>query len=318
MLQRQLGESGLKISPIVFGGNVFGWTADETISFRLLDEFVDQGFNLIDTADVYSAWAPGNHGGESETIIGRWLRKSRKRERVLIATKVGHAIVPESRGLKRANILKCVEASLKRLQIDSIDLYQTHVDDLSTPVEETLRTFHELVKSGKVRAIGASQYTASRLRESLAFSRANGITAYTSLQPLYNLYDRQGFETELAPVCRDFNLGVIPFYSLAAGFLTGKYRNEADLTKSVRGPGTVRDKYLNPRGLSLLKAMDAVAKKCGAAHSSIALAWMLSNPVVTAPIASATSLDQLKDLIKAPDLKLTTEDLQTLNAASAP
>ena len=312
MEKRPLGKSGLLIAPLVFGGNVFGWTADQSASFRLLDAFVDKGFNLIDTANIYSTWVPGHQGGESETIIGNWLKKSGKREKVLIATKVGMAMGTGEKGLKKKYIFKAVEESLTRLQTDVIDLYQTHIDDPETSVGETLEALSELVKLGKVRAIGASQYSAARLKESLKVTP----TSYTCLQPLYNLYDRENFEKNLAPICREYGLGVISFYSLASGFLSGKYRKESDLAGKARGT-RVQQSYFNEKGLKIVKALDLVSKKMNAPISSISLAWILSNPLVTAPIASATSVEQLSELALAPDIKLDQESLKILNEASA-
>jgi aryl-alcohol dehydrogenase-like predicted oxidoreductase len=317
MQKRALGKSGLSIAPLVFGGNVFGWTADEATSFKLLDAFVEAGGNMIDTADAYSTWVPGNVGGESESIIGKWLKASGKRSRVLIATKVGMQLTPENRGLKRARVIQAAEESLKRLQTDVIDLYQTHKDDESTPVEETLEAYAQLIRQGKVRAIGASQMSPARLRESLDASQRLGLPAYASLQPLYNLYDRAGFERDYAPICRERGLGVINYYSLAAGFLSGKYRTEADLTKSPRGATRIRDAYLNDRGLKIISALEQVSKRLDVPMASVAVAWVLANPDITAPIASATSLDQLKQLFQAIELKLDAEALRALADASS-
>lgn len=315
---RKLGNSGLEIAPLVFGGNVFGWTANEKISFELLDAFVDAGFNLIDTADVYSNWAPGNRGGESESILGRWLTKSGKRSRVLIATKVGHPgnTDVDRRGLRAKTIIAAVEDSLRRLQLDTIDLYQAHKDDPGAPIEETLEAFTQLIQKGKVRAIGASQITAERLSESLRLSDERGLARYTCLQPPYNLYDREPFETSLAPVCRAQGLGVITYYSLAAGFLSGKYRTKADLLKSARGAQRVESAYFNPRGLRTVEALERVAQRLGEPMTSVALAWMLANPDVTAPIASATNREQLRQLIHGTELKLDAEALGELSSAS--
>ncbi|HEX7968789.1 MAG TPA: aldo/keto reductase [Stellaceae bacterium] len=315
MEKRQLGKSGLEIAPLVFGGNVFGWTIDEPTSFAVLDAFVAAGFNAIDTADVYSKWAPGNKGGESETIIGNWLKRRGDRGQVIIATKVGMDMGAGRKGLSKAYILKAVEDSLKRLQTDYIDLYQAHADDPETPLEETLGAFAQLVKQGKVRAIGASNYTAPRLKEALETSKRLGYPRYESLQPLYNLYDRSAFEGELEQLCLEEKLGVIPYYSLASGFLTGKYRSEADLGKSKRGAGI--KKYLNPRGLRILKALDEVAAKYKATPAQIALAWLIARPSVTAPIASATSVAQLNELTKAAQLKLNRDAIELLDKASA-
>jgi aryl-alcohol dehydrogenase-like predicted oxidoreductase len=314
MTKRKLGNSGLEVSSLAFGGNVFGWTADESTSFKLLDAFVAAGLNLIDTADVYSRWAPGNRGGESETIIGKWLRKSGNRDRVVIATKVGMEMGPGEKGLAPAYIRRAVERSLERLQIDTIDLYQSHEDDPNTPLEETLGAFSELVRQGKVRAIGASNYSAARLGEALRVSLANDLPRYECLQPNYNLYDRAGFEAELEPLCRREGLGVISYYSLAAGFLTGKYRSDADLAKSARG-AKVKN-YLNDRGFRILGALDGVAARYHSTPARVALAWLIARPGVTAPIASATSVEQLNDLVEATRLSLDAEAVEALNRAS--
>jgi aryl-alcohol dehydrogenase-like predicted oxidoreductase len=322
--RRQIGNSNLHVAPLALGGNVFGWTADESTSFRLLDAFVDAGFNLIDTADVYTRWIDAHHGGESETIIGKWLKQSKKRAQVVIATKVGFDMSPENAGsqtdkrsLKKAYILKAVEDSLRRLQIDVIDLYQTHIDDPETSIEETMEALDILVRQGKVRAIGASQLEPSRLRESLAFARKNNLTEYSCLQPGYNLCEREHYEKNLKPVVEDFSLGVITYFSLAGGFLTGKYRIEQDLTKSPRGHGIVKSKYFNEKGLKIIRALDQVSKEMNAPLPSIALAWLLSNPTITAPIASATTLKQLQDILQAPTLELNQESLNLLSTVSA-
>ena len=299
---RQLGRSDLQVSPLAFGGNVFGWTADEATSFRLLDAWLDAGFNFVDTADVYSRWVPGHAGGESETLIGKWLRQGGKRERVVLATKVGKPMGDDKQGLSPAYIHQAVGASLRRLQTDYIDLYQSHDDDAQTPLEDTLGAFGDLIKAGKVRAIGASNYTAPRLAEALDVAERTGLPRYESLQPLYNLYDRAVFEKDLAPLCTARGVGVINFYALAAGFLTGKYRTQADAGKSARGAKTT-EKYLNPRGLAIIDALDAAAKQYGVAPGQIAIAWLLSRPAVTAPIASATSVAQLDELAAAGELK---------------
>ncbi len=314
MKTRKLGNSDLEVAPLAFGGNVFGWTIDEPKSFRLLDAFVNAGFNLIDTADVYSRWAPGNQGGESETIIGNRLKQSGKRDRVVIATKVGMEMGPGKKGLSRSYILQAAEDSLRRLQVDRIDLYQAHKDDPDTPLEETLGAFGELIRQGKVRAIGASNYSAERLSEALRVSRENGLPAYQSLQPHYNLAERAEFERDLEPICREAGLGVIPYYSLAGGFLTGKYRSEADLAKSARGQGV--KKYLNERGFRILAALDEVAGRYSSTPARVAIAWLLARPVVTAPIASATSLEQLDDLVAATRLELDEGAIAALDAAS--
>jgi aryl-alcohol dehydrogenase-like predicted oxidoreductase len=314
MKMRAVGRSGLEVGPLAFGGNVFGWTIDEATSFRLLDAFVAAGFNLIDTADVYSRWAPGNVGGESETIIGKWLKRSGKRDRVVIATKVGMELGPDKKGLSRRWIVQAVEDSLRRLQTDRIDLYQAHKDDPDTPLAETLGAFGELIKQGKVRAIGASNYTAGRLGEALRVSREGGLPAYACLQPHYNLAERAGYERELEPLCREAGIGVIPYYSLASGFLTGKYRSEADLSKSARGQGV--KKYLNERGFRILAALDEVAGRYASTPARVAIAWLLARPTVTAPIASATSVEQLGELIAATGLELDAEAMGVLDRAS--
>ena len=314
---RTLGRSGLQVSPLAFGGNVFGWTVDEATSFSLLDAWVDAGCNFIDTADVYSIWAPGHAGGESETLIGKWLQRSGKRDRVVLATKVGKPMGPDRKGLKPAYIRSAVEDSLRRLQTDHIDLYQSHDDDADTPLEDTLAVFGELIQAGKVRAIGASNYTAPRLAQALKLSADHGLPRYESLQPLYNLIDRAAFEDELQAVCLTNEVGVINFYGLAAGFLTGKYRTAEDAAKSARGKTTVA-RYLNERGLRVLAALDTVAARRNATPGQVALAWQMARPGITAPIASATSLAQLAELVATIHLKLTAEDTALLDKASAP
>jgi len=314
MEKRELGKSGIKVNPITFGGNVFGWTIDEQQSFEILDKYVDSGLDFIDTADVYSKWAPGNKGGESETIIGNWLQKSGKRDKVIIATKVGMEMAPDKQGLSKAYITKAVEDSLKRLKTDHIDLYQSHKDDKNTPLEETLSTYTDLIKQGKIRAIGASNYEATRLKEALEVSKKNNLAAYQTLQPEYNLYDREGYEKELEPVCIENGIGVITYYSLASGFLTGKYRSESDLSKSQRGQGV--KKYLNERGFRILKALDEVAAAYNSTSASVALAWVIARPGITAPIASATSTKQLDAIIAATKLNLKSSDIELLNNAS--
>lgn len=312
---RELGRSGLTVQPIAFGGNVFGWSADEKTSFALLDAFVDAGFNLVDTADAYSAWVPGNSGGESETILGRWFKHSGKRDKVVLATKV--AKWAERPGLSADNIAAAVEDSLRRLQTDVIDLYQAHEDDESTPLETTLAAFGRLIEQGKVRAIGASNYSASRLRDALAVSADYALPRYEMLQPEYNLYDRAGYEAELEPLVRDQGIGVISYYSLASGFLSGKYRSAADADKSSARGKSVVDKYLNPRGLRILTALDDIASTHGASASQVALAWLIARPGITAPIVSATSVAQLKDVLAAAQVVLSAEDVAQLDAASA-
>ncbi len=314
---RPLGRSGLWVSPLALGGNVFGWTADEATSFSLLDAWVDAGCNFIDTADVYSIWAPGHVGGESETVIGRWLQRSGKRDRVVLATKVGKPMAPDRKGLKPAYIRSAVEDSLRRLQTDHIDLYQSHDDDADTPLEETLAAFGELIKAGKVRAIGASNYTAPRLAQALKLSAELGLPRYESLQPLFNLLDRAPYEDALQALCVTNEVGVINFYGLAAGFLTGKYRTADDAGKSARGKTTVA-RYLNERGLRVLAALDTVSARLGATPGQVALAWQMARPGITAPIASATSLAQLHELVAAIHLQLSAEDTALLDEASAP
>ncbi|RYX95045.1 MAG: aldo/keto reductase [Comamonadaceae bacterium] len=313
---RPLGRSGLQVSPLCFGCNVFGWTIDEATSFSLLDAWLDAGFNFIDTADVYSIWAPGHTGGESETIIGKWLKKSGKRDKVIIATKVGKPMGEGKKGLKPAYMRQAVEDSLRRLQTDRIDLYQSHDDDAETPLADSLGAFTELIKAGKVGAIGASNFTAARLAEALDVSESQGLARYESLQPLYNLYDRAVFEDDLAPLCLARGVGVINFYALAAGFLTGKYRSADDAAKSKRGASTT-GKYLNDRGLRILAALDEVAARYSCTPGQAAIAWLMAQPAVTSPIASATSLEQLDELVKAAQLQLDADALATLTAASA-
>ena len=316
MEKRNLGNSGLQVAPLAFGGNVFGWTADEKTSFALLDAFVDAGFNLIDTADNYSHWVPGNKGGESEIIIGKWLRQSGKRDQVVIATKVGGAFPGGKKDLSKAYILKAAEDSLRRLQIDTIDLYQSHWDDDVTPVSETMEAYAQLAQQGKVRMVGASNLSPERLQQSIDHSRQHSLPVYQTLQPEYNLYHRQRFEQEYLPICKKEGLGVLNYYALASGFLTGKYRTEADAAKSARGEGIVKT-YLNERGLRILRALDEVAERTNTNPATVSLAWLIAQPTVVAPIASATSIDQLAELIKATSLQLSQEDLQQLNEASA-
>jgi aryl-alcohol dehydrogenase-like predicted oxidoreductase len=315
MNKRELGTSGIKVTPFCFGGNVFGWTADEKTSFRLLDTLVDTGFDFVDTADVYSSWAPGNKGGESETIIGNWLKQTGNRDKVVIATKVGKPMGPDKRGLSKAYIEQAVEASLKRLQTDYIDLYQSHDDDKETPLAETMEAFSELIKQGKARAVGASNYTGARLKEALETSKENGLASYETLQPEYNLYSRESYETGLEAVCLENNIGVITYYSLASGFLTGKYRSEADLSKSQRGGG-IR-KFLNERGLRILDALDKIAKEYHSSPAAVSLAWLIKRPGIVAPIASATSIKQLKDITSAVNINLEDQAIQLLNMATA-
>ncbi len=316
MEKRKLGKSQLAIAPLMLGGNVFGWTVDEKTGFAILDAFLAAGFNAIDTADMYSLWVPGHKGGESETVLGNWFAARKNRERVVLATKVGFLPIGGKAGLSKAHIVRAAEDSLKRLRTDYIDLYFAHRDDPETPIEETLEAFASLVKAGKVRALGASNYPAARLCEALAVSAKNGWPRYEVLQPLYNLYDRADFEGELESLCRERALAVVPYYALASGFLTGKYRSEADVKKSPRG-SMVAQKYLNPRGLKILGALDAVAARVHATPAQAALAWLMAKPAVTAPIASATSLTQLQDLIAAANLTLDRDAMGELDAASA-
>ena len=316
MNKRRIGRSELQVAPLALGSNVFGWTIDEATSFQVLDAFVAAGFNLIDTADIYSRWKPGNEGGESETIIGNWLKKRGNRDKVVIATKVGGDMGQGQRDISKAYILKEVESSLQRLQTDYIDLYQTHWDVETIPVEETLEAYGQLVKEGKVRVIGASNFSGARLTESLAASAKYGYPRYESYQPHYNLYDRQAFEKEWEPVCLENQVGVIGYFSLASGFLTGKYRSEADLGQSVRGEGN--RKYLNERGFRILDALDAVSAQYRTTPASIALAWLMARPSVTAPISSATSVAQLDSLVKAASLSLGAKAIDLLDNASAP
>src|SRR5678816_924074 len=314
MNRRKLGNSGLEVRPLALGGNVFGWTVSEEKAHPILDAFVSAGFNLIDTADIYPRWVPGNQGGESEEIIGNWLKRSGKRHEVIVATKVGMDMGEGKKGLARDHILRSADDSLRRLQTDYIDLYQSHQDDPETPLEETLEAYDQLIKQGKVKAIGASNYSAARLAEALNVSKSNGLARYESLQPLYNLYDRAVYEDELEPLCVKEGLGVINFYSLAAGFLTGKYRSEEDLSKSARG-GTVK-KYLNERGFGIVEALVQVAAQYNSTPAQIALAWLIARPSITAPIASATSVEQLNDLIAATKLELDQTAIELLDQAS--
>jgi aryl-alcohol dehydrogenase-like predicted oxidoreductase len=303
MKKRILGKSGIEVSPICFGGNVLGWTADESMSFRILDAFVETGFNFIDTADIYSSWVPGNKGGESETILGNWMKARGNRSSLVIATKVGgHGTGPGNRGLDPAHIIQNVEKSLQRLQTDHIDLYQSHLDDVRTPVEATLQAYSKLVEQGKVRIIGASNFTVQRMQQSLEESEKHSFPSYQTLQPLYNLYDRKVFEEELAPFCVENEIAVINYFALCSGFLTGKYRSKADLNQSPRGERIER--CLNERGFQILKALDVVSKEYQTTPAVISLAWLLAKPAVTAPIASASSPEQWKELAKAVEISL--------------
>ena len=311
---RRLGKSDLKVAPLVLGGNVFGWTADEATSFKLLDAFVAGGFNMVDTADVYSRWAPAG-GGASETVIGKWLAQGGKRDKIVLATKFGSEMGEGMKGLSAKYMVEAVEASLKRLQTDYIDLYQSHRDDPDTPQEETAEAFDRLVKAGKVRAIGSSNFTPERLKSAIEISQAKGLARYNSEQPLYNLYARQGFESGLQQVCIENEVGVIPYYGLASGFLTGKYRTEADLSKSPRGQGVKR--MMDARGMRILDALDEVSAARTASQAQVALAWVMAQPGLTGPIASATSLEQHDELMGSARLTQTAEDLATLDKASA-
>jgi aryl-alcohol dehydrogenase-like predicted oxidoreductase len=313
MEKRKLGNTDLHVAPIAFGGNVFGWTIDEQTSFGILDRFVDAGFNLIDTANVYSRWKQGNQGGESETIIGNWLKSRQNREQVIIATKVG-ADMGNGKDISKANILKEVDNSLRRLQTDYIDLYFSHYDDEQTPATETLEAYDELIKAGKVRWIGASNFSAARLKESLEVSKNAGLPKYEVFQPEYNLYNREQYETAYEPIIKEYQLGVTNYYALASGFLSGKYRSEADLNKSQRGGGI--KSFLNERGFKILDALDQVAERQGTQPASVAIAWLIARPSVTAPIASVTSTDQLKDLEHAAKIQLSADDIQLLDTAS--
>lgn len=314
MQQRPLGNSPLSISPLVLGSNVFGWNVDEKRAFELLDAFVDAGGNLIDTADMYSAWVPGNRGGEAETIIGKWLKRSGKREQVLVATKV--AKWAEHPGLSPMNIRQAVDGSLQRLQVDCIDLYFAHQDDADVLMADTLGEFGRLIEAGKVRAIGASNFGAARFADALAVSREHGLPRYECIQPEYNLVSRHGYEAELEPLARRENIGVISYYGLASGFLSGKYRSTTDLTRSATRGGSVK-KFLNPHGLGVLNALDDVAATHQATPAQVALAWLMARPGLTAPIASATSVGQLQELLGALDLTLTAGEINLLDQASA-
>lgn len=314
---RKLGNSGIQVRPLCLGANVFGWTLDEAGSFRILDGFFAVDFNFIDTADIYPKWVPGNKGGESETIIGKWMKERRNREKVILATKCGHewGMGPGKTGLSKKYILEAAEDSLRRLQTDYIDLYQAHQDDPKTPLEETLEAFAQLIKAGKVRAIGASNYSAQRLQEALRVSKSHKLPRYETLQPHYNLYERNDYESTLEDVCMREGLGVIPYFSLASGFLTGKYRSKADAAGKARGSRV--EKYLNERGFRILDALDRISNERNSTPARVALAWLIARPSITAPIASATKLDQLTDLIEATKLKLSSGEIDLLNAASA-
>lgn len=316
MNRKHLGKTGIEIAPMVFGGNVFGWTVDERSSFELLDAFFDQGMNAIDTADSYSMWVEGNRGGESETIIGNWLARSGRRDDAVIITKVGTKLAADKQGLSAKRIAQAVEDSLRRLQTDRIDVYLSHFPDSETPIDDTLRGYEKLLADGKVRAIGCSNYSAEQLRQALGASAQEGLPRYEVLQPEYNLYSRSGYEGELRDLCIAEGIGVIPYFGLASGFLTGKYRSADDLAKSVRGQSL--GKYLDERGLRILSALDQVAKRHDAQPAEVALAWLIAREGVTAPIASATSLEQLGSLVRATQLLLAPEDMEALTGAGEP
>ena len=313
---RRLGRTDLSIAPLVLGGNVFGWTADRKTSFAVLDRFAAAGLNAIDTADVYSAWVPGNSGGESETIMGEWMKARSNRSRVIVITKVGSPMGPGKEGLKPAYIEEAVEASLRRLQTDAIDLYLSHWPDMATPFEETLGAYRRLIEKGKIRWCGASNLTTDLLKAALAAARTKGLPRYEVLQPEYNLADRQGFESGLAELCVREEIGVVTYFSLAKGFLSGKYRGEKDLAGSARADGVKA--YLNPRGFRILDALEKVAASHKAKPAEVALAWVMARPGVTAPIASATSVEQADSLVRATELKLAPADMAALDTASAP
>jgi aryl-alcohol dehydrogenase-like predicted oxidoreductase len=316
MQKRKIGRSSLQVPVLCLGGNVFGWTVNERDSFRLLDAALDAGLNFIDTADVYSRWAEGHSGGESETVLGKWFSRSGRRSQVVLATKLGIDMGPGKKGLSRKYITEAVEASLQRLQTDYIDLYQAHTDDAETPLEETLSAFDSLVKQGKVRAIGASNYSGARLKEAIEVSQKNNLARYECLQPNYSLVERSTFESDLLPVVEQYRIGVIPYFALAAGFLTGKYRSNEDAAGKARGK--MVEKYLNDRGFAVLAELDAVAAELRSTPARVALAWLIAKPGITAPIASATSLDQLKDLAEATRLELPPDAIARLDAASTP
>ncbi len=315
MEKRRLGKSDLEVAPLALGCNVFGWTVkDEATAFRIMDAFVDGGFNLMDTADAYPRWAPGCQGGESEAMMGKWLARPGNRGKVVLATKVG-SDMGEGKNLRKAYILRAAEASLRRLRTDRIDLYQSHWDDLGTPQEETLAAYDELVTAGKVRWVGASNFSAERLLAALRCSGEKGLPAYVTFQTRYNMHSREEFEEQYARLCREQGLSVLTYYSLASGFLTGKYRHESHFGQSARGASM--PKYLTPRGLKILEGMDRVAAWTGASHAAIALAWLLARPTVAAPIASATGVEQLRELMHAAELRLSADELRVLDEASA-
>ncbi len=316
MNKRKLGKTGMEISPLIFGGNIFGWTVDPATSFKLLDAFVAAGFNSVDTADMYSKWVPGHEGGESETILGEWMKRSGNRSKIIVATKVGMEMGDGKKGLSKSYILRAAEDSLRRLQTDYIDLYQSHTDDADTPLEETLAAYADLIKQGKVRAIGASNFKAERFAAALETSRKFGLPAYQTLQPNYSLIERAEYENSLEPLCQKEGLGVINYFPLAGGFLTGKYRSEVDVAGKARARNVT--KYLNERGYKILGALDQVAKKYNATPARISLAWLLARPSITAPIVSATNLEQLQDLVSSVQLSLDRDSIEFLNQTSAP
>jgi aryl-alcohol dehydrogenase-like predicted oxidoreductase len=311
MKMRALGRTGIQIAPLVLGGNVFGWTADEKTSFAVLDSFAEAGCNAIDTADVYSSWAPGNKGGESETIIGKWMKARSNRNRMVVITKVGSDMGGGRKGLGAVYIEKAVDASLQRLGIETIDLYLSHWPDTETPYAETLGAYEKLLQKGKVRAVGASNLDVNQLREALSVARDMKLPRYAVLQPEYNLYDRSGFEGALQDLCVKEEIGVITYFGLAKGFLTGKYREKSNLAQSQRGED-VAD-YMNPRGMQILEALDQLAKRHNAKPAELALAWVMAQPGVTAPIASATSVEQVRSLVRAASLNLQVADLALLS-----
>ena len=314
MKKIKIGDTSLEIGPFSLGGNVFGWTIDEEKSFEILDAYVEAGYNFIDTADMYSYWINGGGGGESETIIGKWMKARGNRDKIIIATKVGGETGEHGIDASRNHILETLEKSLKRLQTDYIDLYYLHFDDGTTPVEETLSAFDELVKSGKVKEIAVSNISPERLKESLEFSDKNNLAKYQALQPLYNLVERKGYETDYAPIVAEHGLMVFPYYALAAGFLTGKYRSENDFSKSPRGQGAA--KYLNEQGLNILKALDQIAAKHHSVPAAVALAWLSAQPNIGGPIASATSKEQLTEILSSTSLNLDSADLDLLDQVS--
>jgi aryl-alcohol dehydrogenase-like predicted oxidoreductase len=316
MEKRRLGQSSLEVPPITLGCNVFGWTADEKTSFTLLDAWLAAGFNFLDTADVYARWVKGSTGGDSETIIGKWLKARGNRDKIVLATKLGIEMAPGKKGLSRAYMQTAVEDSLRRLQTDYIDLYQSHRDDPDTPIEETLSAYADLIKAGKVREIGASNFSADRLAESLKISTEKGLPRYQSLQPQYSLVERDGFEGPLENLCLAEKVGVIGYYSLASGFLTGKYKSKSDAEGRARGKGV--EKYLNDYGFGVIKALEEVAAKYEARPGQIALAWLIARPSVTAPIASATTLEQVAELAEAAEIELDAESIAKIDAASKP